>query len=226
METGADLSSRVGEMRSLSEFESRNILDSYGIPVVATTLVTTQQEAVDAAAGAGYPAVLKGCGADLTHKSEVGVVKLNLTTSAEVVSAFADIEGAAAGRLDGILVQPQVKGTRELVAGMVRDPQFGPCVMFGLGGIFTEVLDDVCFRIAPLHERDALAMMDGIRGSAILGPVRGTGPADRAALSRTLITLGRIGLENENVEAIDVDPHLLQDDGLPVAVDAAIWITR
>ena len=210
----------------MSEFESRNILDSYGIPVVAATLVTTQQEAVEAAAGTGYPVVLKGCGADLTHKSEVGAVKLNLTTSAEVASAFTDIEAAAAGGLDGILVQPQVKGTRELVAGMVRDPQFGPCVMFGLGGIFTEVLDDVSFRIAPLRERDASAMMDSIRGSAILGPVRGTAPADRSALSRTLIALGRIGLENDSIEAIDVNPLLLQDDGLPVAVDAAIWITR
>ena len=226
METGAGLSSRAGEMRSLSEFESRNVLESYGIPVVATTLASTQQEAVDAAADTGYPVVLKGCGADLTHKSEVGVVKLNLTTSAEVASAFKSIETAAAGALDGILVQPQIRGTRELVAGMIRDPQFGPCVMFGLGGIFTEILDDVSFRIAPLREHDALAMMDGIRGSAILGPVRGTAAADRSALSRTLIALGRIGLENDNIEAIDVNPLLLQENGTPSAVDAAIWITQ
>ena len=226
MEPKAGMSSRDGELRSLSEFESRNILESYGIPVVATTLATTEQEAVEAAAGTGYPVVLKGCGADLTHKSEAGAVKLNLTTSAEVASAFTAIETAAAGMLDGILVQPQIRGSRELVAGMVRDPQFGPCVMFGLGGIFTEVLDDACFRIAPLRERDALAMMDGIRGAAILGPVRGTSPADRSALSRTLIALGRIGLENDQIEAIDVNPLLLQQNGTPVAVDAAIWLTR
>ena len=226
MEPKAGMSSRDGELRSLSEFESRNILESYGIPVVATTLATTEQEAVEAAAGTGYPVVLKGCGADLTHKSEAGAVKLNLTTSAGVASAFTAIETAAAGMLDGILVQPQIRGSRELVAGMVRDPQFGPCVMFGLGGIFTEVLDDACFRIAPLRERDALAMMDGIRGAAILGPVRGTAPADRSALSRTLIALGRIGLENDQIEAIDVNPLLLQQNGTPVAVDAAIWLTR
>ena len=213
-------------MRSLSEFESRKVLESSGIPVVATTLVTTQREAVDAAADTGYPVVLKGCGADLTHKSEAGAVKLNLTTSAEVVSAFTAIETAAAGALDGILVQPQINGARELVAGMIRDAQFGPCVMFGLGGIFTEVLDDVSFRIAPLRERDALAMMDGIRGSAILGPVRGTAPADRTALSGVLVALGRIGLENDHIEAIDVNPLLLQENGTPVAVDAAIWITQ
>jgi len=225
METGADLSGRAADGGSLSEFESRNILDSYGIPMVAATLVTTEQEAVDAA-DTGYPVVLKGCGAGLAHKSEVGAVKLNLTTGAEVASAFRAIETAAAGALDGILVQPQIRGTRELVAGMVRDPQFGPCVMFGLGGIFTEVLDDVIFRIAPLAERDALAMMDGIRGSAILGPVRGAAAADRSALSRILITLGRIGLENDGIDAIDVNPLLLQENGTPVAVDAAIWIAR
>lgn len=226
MQPKAGLSSRDGELRSLSEFESRNILDGYGIPVVATTLVSTQQGAVDAAADTGYPVVLKGCGAGLTHKSEVGVVKLNLTTGAEVASAFGAIEAAAAGALDGILVQPQIRGTRELVAGMVRDPQFGPCVMFGLGGIFTEVLDDVSFRIAPLRQCDALAMMDSIRGSAILGPVRGTAPADRSALSRILIALGRIGLEDDRIEAIDVNPLLLQENGTPIAVDAAIWITQ
>ena len=226
MQPKAGLSSRDGELRSLSEFESGKILESYGIPVVATTLATTGQEAVEAAASTGYPVVLKGCRADLTHKSEAGAVKLNLTTSAEVASAFTAIEAAAAGALDGILVQPQIKGTRELVAGMIRDPQFGPCVMFGLGGIFTEVLDDVSFRIAPLRERDALAMVDSIRGSAILGPVRGTAAADRSALAGILITLGRIGLENDSIDAIDVNPLLLQEDGTPVAVDAAIWTTR
>ena len=98
--------------------------------------------------------------------------------------------------------------------------------MFGLGGIFTEVLDDVSFRIAPLREHDALAMMDSIRGTAILGPVRGTAPADRSTLSRILVALGRIGLENDQIEAIDVNPLLLQENGTPLAVDAAIWITQ
>ena len=224
MGTMADLSSRAAKPASLSEFESRKVLASYGIPMVATMLTSTSREAVDAAAEIGYPVVLKGCSAELTHKSEAGVVKLNLTTGNEVASAFEAIETAAAGALDGILVQAQIRGTRELVAGMVRDPQFGPCVMFGLGGIFTEVLDDVSFRIAPLRAADAIAMMDDIRGAAILGPVRGMAAADRSALSRTLVALGRIGLERDEIEAIDVNPLLLQEDGTPVAVDSAIWI--
>ena len=220
----ADLSSRAVKPASLSEFESRKVLAGYGIPMVATVLTSTSREAVDAAGEIGYPVVLKGCHADLTHKSEAGVIRLNLTTADDVASAFGAIETAAAGALDGILVQAQIRGTRELVAGMVRDPQFGPCVMFGLGGIFTEVLDDVSFRIAPLREADAIAMMDDIRGSAILGPVRGMAAADRSALSATLVALGRIGLEHDEIEAIDVNPLLLQEDGTPVAVDAAIWI--
>ena len=221
----ADPSGQAVKPASLSEFESRKVLDGYGIPLVTTVLATTRREAMDAAAEIGYPVVLKGCSADLTHKSEAGVVRLNLTTAGEVASAFDAIETAASGALDGILVQPQVRGTREFVAGMIRDTQFGPCVMFGLGGIFTEVLDDACFRIAPLRERDAISMMDGIRGAAILGPVRGMAAADRSALSGILVALGRIGLECDEIEAIDVNPLLLQEDGTPVAVDAAVWIS-
>lgn len=219
-----DLPSGAAKPRSLSEDESRKVLEEYGIPMAEAVLTTTPQEALDAAAAIGYPVVLKGCAADLAHKSEAGIVKLNLNTGRDVGSAFRAIETAAGGALDGVLVQLQIRGVRELVAGMVRDPQFGPCVMFGLGGILTEVLDDVSFRIAPLEQRDAVAMMDEIRGAAILGTIRGMAAADRSVLTKTLLALGRIGLENEEIEAIDINPLLLQEDGTPVAVDAAIWI--
>ena len=219
------LSSGAGKPGSLSENESRKVLEEYGIPMAVAELTTTSREAIDAADEIGYPVVLKGCGADLTHKSEAGIVKLNLSTSSDVTSAFRAIQTATGGVLDGVLVQEQVHGVRELVAGMIRDPQFGPCVMFGLGGILTEVLDDVSFRIAPLEQRDAMAMMDEIRGAAILGPIRGMAAADRSVLSKTLLALGRIGLEHEEIEAIDINPLLLQEDGTPVAVDAAIWIS-
>ena len=219
------LSSGAGKPGSLSEDESRKVLEEYGIPMAVAELTTTSREAVDAADEIGYPVVLKGCGADLTHKSEAGIVKLNLSTSSDVISAFRAIQTATGGVLDGVLVQEQVHGVRELVAGMIRDPQFGPCVMFGLGGILTEALDDVSFRIAPLERPDAMAMMDEIRSAAILGPIRGMAAADRSVLSKTLLALGRIGLEHEEIEAIDINPLLLQEDGTPVAVDAAIWIS-
>ena len=220
------LSSGAGKPGSLSENESRKVLEEYGIPMAVAKLTTTSREAIDAADEIGYPVVLKGCGADLTHKSEAGIVKLNLRTSSDVTSAFRAIQTATGGVLDGVLVQEQVHGVRELVAGMIRDPQFGPCVMFGLGGILTEALDDVSFRIAPVERRDAMAMMDEIRSAAILGPIRGMAAADRSVLSKTLLALGRIGLEHEEIEAIDINPLLLQEDGTPVAVDAAIWISR
>ena len=219
------LSSGAGKPGSLSENESRKVLEEYGIPMAVAELTTTSREAIDAADEIGYPVVLKGCGADLTHKSEAGIVKLNLSTSSDVTSAFRAIQTATGGVLDGVLVQEQVHGVRELVAGIIRDPQFGPCVMFGLGGILTEALDDVSFRIAPLERRDAMAMMDEIRSAAILGPIRGMAAADRSVLSKTLLALGRIGLEHEEIEAIDINPLLLQEDGTPVAVDAAIWIS-
>jgi acetyl-CoA synthetase (ADP-forming) len=118
-----------------------------------------------------------------------------------------------------------VAAKRELMAGMTRDPQFGPCVMFGLGGIFTEALDDVVFRMAPLSAGDAAHMMDDIRAKALLGAVRGMPPVDRDALADILVNLGRIGMDNEAVKEIDINPILIAD-GKPVAVDALVVLNR
>ena len=220
----ADNLPTVTQSRSLSESESHAILADYGIPVARSVLAASREEAVDAARDIGYPIVLKGSSADLAHKSDAGVVYLDLNTDHEVSDAFDAIENAAV-ELDGALVQRQVQGARELVAGMVRDPQFGPCVMFGLGGIFTEVLDDAAFRIAPLAERDAYAMMNELRGAAILGEVRGMIAADEAALAAVLIAIGQLGIDRPDIEAIDVNPLIVQDDGALIAVDAAIWLS-
>ena len=120
-----------------------------------------------------------------------------------------------------ILVQEMVKGQRELVVGLNRDPQFGPCVMFGLGGIFTEILKDIAFRIAPLEKRDALEMMQEIKARKILEPVRGMPAADLDKLSDILIKVGTIGLEQEAVKEIDINPVILSGSN-PVAVDALV----
>jgi acetyl-CoA synthetase (ADP-forming) len=126
----------------------------------------------------------------------------------------------------GMLVQKMIKGERELVIGLVRDPQFGPCVMFGLGGIFTEILKDTSFRVAPITEDDAMQMMDDIKASAILGPVRGMKPANREKLAKALVGLGRIGIEHDAVAEIDVNPLIIGGDGEPVAVDALVVLAR
>ena len=124
-----------------------------------------------------------------------------------------------------VLVQEMIKGDRELVAGLTRDDQFGPCVMFGLGGIFTEVLKDICFRVAPIEKRDALEMMQGIKARKILEGVRGLPPADLDQLSDILIKLGSIGIEHEEVNEIDINPIIL-DGSRPVAVDALVVLKR
>jgi len=120
-----------------------------------------------------------------------------------------------------ILVQEMIKGKRELMVGLTRDAQFGPCVMFGLGGIFTEILKDVSFRLAPLTQRDALEMMADIKGSKILDAVRGMEAVDRDATARILMEVGRIGLENDRVKEIDINPLIIRG-GIPVAVDALV----
>ena len=120
-----------------------------------------------------------------------------------------------------VLVQEMIKGKRELVAGLTRDAQFGPCVMFGLGGIFTEILKDISFRVAPLEKLDAMEMMQEIKGHKILDSIRGMDAADLNILADILIALGRIGLENENIKEIDINPLILSG-GKPVAVDALV----
>ena len=124
-----------------------------------------------------------------------------------------------------MLVKEMVSGRRELVMGMIRDPQFGPCVMFGIGGIFTEILEDVCFRVAPLTRDDAEALMDGIRGKKILEAVRGMSAVDRDVLADILVAVGQIGLDHAAVKEIDINP-LKISKGRPVAVDALIVLTQ
>jgi acyl-CoA synthetase (NDP forming) len=149
-------------VRTLSEEESRKILGAYGIPLVESRTVRSAEEAVKAAGELGYPVAVKGTGSDLAHKTESGVVLLDLQDPAGVEGAYREIEAKAGEKLEAVLVQPMLPSDREFVAGIKRDPQFGPCVMFGLGGVFTEVLKDVCFRVAPLERIDAGEMLDEV----------------------------------------------------------------
>jgi len=139
----------------------------------------------------------------------------------EARDAFNNIMAGMNGSHGSILVQEMIKGKRELVIGLIRDPQFGPCVMFGLGGIFTEILKDVSFRLAPLEKRDALEMMDEIKAHKILDAVRGMDAVDRDILSEILINVGKIGVENDTIKEIDINPVIISGSR-PVAVDALI----
>lgn len=207
----------------LSEYESKQVLAAYGIPVAREVYVEDSADFKEALRRIGFPVVLKGCSPQLAHKTERDVIRVDLRDEEEAEAAFRDIRSNMGTVAGGILVQEMVRGKRELVVGMTRDPQFGPCVMFGLGGIFTEILKDVSFRLAPLDKRDALEMMREIRSHKILDAVRGMDAADVEALSDVLIRVGRIGVEEERIKEIDINPVILSQ-GKPLGVDALILL--
>jgi succinyl-CoA synthetase beta subunit len=207
--------------KTLSESDSKKVLSAYAIPVTRERVAGSLEEARNIAREIGYPVVLKGSSSTLTHKTELNMIELDIKDEKALEEAYKALEERGKGELEGILVQQMIKGEREFVAGLIRDPQFGPCVMFGLGGIFTEVLKDVTFRVAPLEKRDAYEMMDEIRAKKLLDSFRGKPAVNREVLADTLINLGRIGLENEDIAEIDVNPLKIQND-MPVAVDALV----
>ena len=206
---------------TLSEYESKQILASYQIPVTREKLVNDIGDLIKASREIGYPVVMKGCSSEVAHKTEKGLIRVDVRNDDEAGSAFEEIMANMNGTKNAILVQEMVKGKRELVVGLTRDPQFGPCVMFGLGGIFTEILKDISFRIAPLEKRDALEMMQQIKGHKILEAFRGMEAADLDMLAEILINMGRIGIENERVREIDINPVIISGSK-PVAVDALV----
>jgi acetyl-CoA synthetase (ADP-forming) len=207
---------------TLTEYESKQVLAFYNLPITREELVSSLEDLLEAAEKIGYPLVIKGCSADIAHKTETGLIRVDVRNDEEATEAFSEISAAMNGAGDGaVLVQQMVKGKRELVVGMIRDAQFGPCVMFGLGGIFTEVLKDTVFRVAPLEKQDALEMMQEIRANKILEAIRGMTAVDKDFLAEMLMTVGRIGIENDRIQEIDINPVIISG-GKPVAVDALV----
>ncbi len=212
----------VSEKRTtLSEYESKQILSAYQIPITREFLVCDEKNLISAANKIGYPLVLKGCDAKIAHKTEKNLIRTNVINEKDAITAFNDIQARMLGSNAAVIVQEMIIGKRELVAGLIRDHQFGPCIMFGIGGIFTEIFNDVTFRIAPINRQDALEMMDEIRGKRILEAVRGMEAADREQLSNLLVRIGQIGVENEMIQEIDINPIIISK-GRAVAVDAMI----
>lgn len=209
---------------ALSEYESKKLLSLYGIPTTREKLTHSAEEAVSAAADIGFPVVLKACSPELMHKSEHGCIELNLRSERDVREAYGRISRNIALKLDGILVQEMVSGQRELVVGLTRDPQFGPCVMLGIGGIMTEVFEDTAFRMAPFGTIEAEDMTDELRFKNILGAFRGQKPVDMKILCRTLVAVGKIGLELEAISELDINPMIITPEGRVVAVDALVLL--
>jgi succinyl-CoA synthetase beta subunit len=212
---------RIGQ-KALSEYDAKRFLSGHGIPVAEMRLCRTPEKAAESAAAIGWPVVVKACSPDLLHKSEHGAVHLNLASGEAVKQACRQLAAGGHTDIDGYLVEAMLCGRRELVAGMTRDPQFGPCVMLGAGGVFTEVLDDTVFRVAPFERSEALEMITELRSGKMLGDFRGEAAVDRHMLAGILLALGEIGTTCDNVAEIDINPLIVHPDGNLTAADALV----
>ncbi|NLE73360.1 MAG: CoA-binding protein [Actinobacteria bacterium] len=207
--------------RALDEVEAKALFTAYGIPVVEGAPVRSAAEAVEVAGRLGYPVVMKGLSSEIQHKSEAGLVLLDIPDDTGVCSAFDALTRRAPVALEGVLVEQMISGGREFVIGMSRDPQFGPAVMFGLGGVLTEALQDVVFGVAPLDEREAGELLDEINSVRLLGEFRGAPPVDRDTLITTIRVVGRMALDHPEITEVDINPMLV-DGCRPIAVDALV----
>mgnify|MGYP000317884841 FL=1 len=212
----------------LTEIESKQILEEAGIPTASARLATSADEAVKAAKELGYPVVLKIVSPDVTHKSDVGGVRLGLDSPETVTAAFAEISEAVKrhepnARIEGVAVQKMARPGIEVIVGMSKDPQFGPVLMFGLGGVLVEVLKDVSFRIVPLEPRDARQMVREIKGFPVLQGFRGQEPADLEALEKLLLKVSAFVDAHPEIEELDLNPVFAYKDGA-LAVDARIVV--
>ncbi len=219
---GSHVLTHPTEKTALMDSETKRLLEEFGIALPPQRLVTHSAAVVAAADDIGYPVVLKGVGTKLMHKTERGLVHLNLTDSGAVQDAAALIAAEAGRDLDGFLVQPQISGRREFVAGLFQDRQFGPVVMFGIGGVLTEAFSDVAFRLAPLTEADAREMLGEIQGKALLGDFRGEKAIRQDELVQILLGLSRIGETHPEIAEIDINPLLATPEGRVTAVDTLV----
>jgi len=209
---------------ALDEWQSKMLFAAYGIPLPAGMLVKSESEAVAAAAGIGGRVVMKGMGAEFHHKTEAGLVILNVEGPEAVAEAYRLLEQRGGAGLEAVLVEQMVSSNRELMVGMKRDAAFGPVVAFGVGGVLTEALGDVVLGVAPLDQAEARQLPDLIKAKKLLGSFRGYPPVDRDALANIIQAIGQMALDNPEIAEIDVNPVLVSG-GDPVAADALIILS-
>ncbi|QGY40474.1 CoA-binding protein [Pseudodesulfovibrio cashew] len=217
---------REHERRSqpeIVEFEAQQVLRAYHLPTPATTLARSSDEAVAAAEEIGYPVVLKIASPDISHKSDVGGVKVNLQDAGEVMAAFKDITARAQrmrreAYIAGCLVQEMAPaGVKEVIIGFKRDDQFGPMLMFGLGGIYVEIMKDIAFKLAPLSRRDAFEIVREIRSYMLLKGLKGEPPVNFAALEDIILTMSQLALDFPQVLEAEFNPVLVNNERAIVA---------
>ena len=208
--------------RTLSEQDSKDLLADYGVPFAQEVLVTDGATAAAAVAAVGRPCALKLCGDAIAHKTERGLVRLGVT---EFEAAAVAEELLAAGRpedgVTGVLVAEMVRGNRELIAGIARDPQFGPTLLLGVGGILAEALADVAVRVLPVERVDALEMLEQLELKALLAEFRGEPAVDAEAVADVLMGLAAAAQDRPDIVSVDLNPLVVRD-GWPVAVDALV----
>jgi acyl-CoA synthetase (NDP forming) len=214
----------------LTEFESKRILKQAGISVVETRLAKTQKEAVSLSQKMGFPVVLKIASPEVTHKSDSGGVKLSLSNAAEVKKAYDEIlkkvkKEYPRAAVHGVSVQKMARPGTEVIIGTSKDPQFGPVIMFGLGGIFVEILKDVSFRVIPVEARDAQEMIQEIKGYPLLKGYRGKEAASITALVEIILKISKFIEQNSQVKELELNPIFAYRDKA-VAVDARIILEK
>jgi len=210
--------------KTLTEHESKLILSSYGIPVTMEKEVHDVKGLKTALVEVRFPLVIKVSSSHVSHKTDRGLVHVDIRNETEAVTAFKKIMKEIGEEDASVLVQEMISGEKELMIGLTRDAQFGSCVVFGLGGIFTEILHDICIRIAPVEKSEALQMLRNIKAQGILDAFRGMPCADLDELARMIMTVGQIGCEEPRIKEIDINPVILSA-GRPVAVDALIALS-
>jgi len=212
------------ENRSLLEIEAKELLREYEIPVPVFKLIQNEEEINQIEKDIGYPVVMKIVSPDIIHKSDAGGVKLNIKDEKEAESAYREIVLKAIkynkkAKISGVIAYKMIPQATEIIIGMMKDPHFGPVIMFGLGGIFVEVLKDISFRILPIEERDAREMINEIKGYEILKGARGEAPKDIEAIKILLMKISKLTTENPEIKEIDLNPVFVFEKGLQV-VDA------
>ena len=210
----------------LNEVKSKELLKKAGIPVVEAKLAQSKKEAISISKEMGFPVVLKISSPDVVHKSDSGGVKLGLANATQVGKAYSEIissikQAYPEAQIEGVSVQPMAPSGVEVIVGMSKDPQFGPVLMFGLGGILVEVLKDVSFRIVPVTARDAREMIREIKGYPILEGYRGQKPASIPALEKLIVKVSQFIEKNPQIKELDLNPIFAYPDKA-VAVDARI----
>jgi acetyltransferase len=207
-----------------------DVLNAYGFPQPKSLFARTSEEAVAAAKGIGYPIVMKIISPQIVHKSDIGGVRVNLKNKKDVENAFFDITThlkniMPTAHIYGVLIQEMVPTGKEIIMGITKDPQFGHMIMFGLGGIYVEVLKDISFRIVPLSREDAHEMIREIKTFALLRGVRGETEADIEEIEKSLLVLSQMAMDFPQIIEADINPLLVRNRGQGVvAIDARFTI--